>query len=96
MSMPGGISRHPLPITEEVKQAVEEVKPQVETKLSKTYCVFEPISYKKQVVAGVNYFVKVKTNDGYVHLRIFRDLKDHPTLKSIQQGKTLEDDITYF
>jgi len=60
---------------------------------------FEPtaVHYKSQVVAGTNFFVKVKIGEGdFVHARIYRDLQGNVTLHSIQDPKGEEDDVTYF
>jgi cystatin-A/B len=51
-----------------------------------------------QLVNGVNYFIKVKVGDNEaVHVRAHKAFKEpHPTLHSIQSGKTLEDNLEYF
>ena len=48
------------PADDEVKKVVSETKADVEKKLGATFNVFEPVCYKTQVVAGTNFFVKVK------------------------------------
>lgn len=37
-----------------------KVKPQLEEKTNETYEEFEAVEYKTQVVAGINYFIKVR------------------------------------
>ena len=50
-----------------------------------------------QVVAGMNYFVKVHIGDDKnVHLRIYRDFKGNVSLHSHQGEKSHEDLIEYF
>ena len=53
-----------------------------------------------QVVAGTNYFVKVKIGGGeYIFLRIFVALPHAnapPELSDVQFGKTESDQIAYF
>lgn len=44
---------------EEVEEAVKNVKPVLEEKTNTKYDSIEIISYKSQLVAGKNYFVKV-------------------------------------
>jgi len=56
-----------------------------------------PVHYKTQVVAGTNFFVKVKIGEGdFVHARIYRDLQGNVTLHSLQDPKGEEDDLAYF
>ena len=58
---------------------------------------FEPVDVMTQVVAGVNYFVKVKVGEGdeYAFLRIYDRFGD-VQLTSFQLGKTASDPIAYF
>ncbi|XP_063676799.1 cystatin-B-like isoform X3 [Bolinopsis microptera] len=64
------------PANDEIRAIVTQVKGAVEDHAKKSYSVFEPHSYTTQVVAGTNYFVKVKTaaHGEFVHLRIFEHL----------------------
>ncbi|NXH73308.1 CYTB protein, partial [Hydrobates tethys] len=77
-----------------------QVKPQFESRVNRTYGIFEAIVYRTQVVAGVNYFIKVQVSDAdYVHLRVFQSLpyeNQGPSLVSFQTGKTRDDPLTYF
>uniref|UniRef100_A0A8C8AG06 Cystatin domain-containing protein n=1 Tax=Otus sunia TaxID=257818 RepID=A0A8C8AG06_9STRI len=38
---------------------VTNVKPQFESRVNRTYGIFQAIVYRTQVVAGTNYFIKV-------------------------------------
>lgn len=38
-----------------------QVKPQLESRENETYNIFTAIIYRTQVVAGINYFIKVCT-----------------------------------
>ncbi|NXA44279.1 CYTA protein, partial [Eudromia elegans] len=77
-----------------------QVKPQLEERENEVYGLFQAIEYRTQVVAGTNYFIKVKVSDGtYVHLRVFQSLpfeNQGPSLTSYQTGKTRDDPLTYF
>ncbi|NXW05813.1 CYTB protein, partial [Fregetta grallaria] len=77
-----------------------QVKPQFESRENRTYGIFKAILYKTQLVAGVNYFIKVQVSDAdYVHLRVFQSLpyeNQGPSLVSFQTGKTRDDPLTYF
>ncbi|EAL69002.2 cystatin A3, partial [Dictyostelium discoideum AX4] len=94
--MTGGISPHPINATPEIQEITNTVKEQLEKKLGTNYSIFQAISYKKQLVNGMNYFIKVKTDNGYDHIRVYEAFKGTPNLVSVQQHKSLEDDITYF
>jgi len=88
------------PANEEVQQHVDAVKESVEGHLNKQFDVFEAVSYKTQVVAGTNWFVKVHGGDDeYLHLRIYETLPyagSELHLHGVQEGKTLEDPLEYF
>jgi len=99
MSRVGGITQS-RPMDSEVREICESIKNEIETSIGKNLTTFEPIEYATQVVAGTNFFVKIKVGDGdYIHARIFRSLPHAGTtisLHSIQSGKTLQDPIAHF
>ena len=57
-------------------------------------------SYKTQVVAGVNYFIKAQIDENsYIIIKVFRDLpnNDNPDkLVSVNVQVKREDNITFF
>ena len=54
------------------------------------------VEVKKQVVAGINYFVKVQVgSDEYAHLRIYDRFGD-VKLAGIQLAKSKDDELAYF
>ncbi|NWT03139.1 CYTA protein, partial [Mionectes macconnelli] len=77
-----------------------QVKPQFESRENQNCAMFTAIVYKTQVVAGINYFIKVQVSDNrYVHLKVFQSLPHEnqgPSLVSFQTGKTRDDPLTYF
>ena len=91
------------PVTEKVQAYVGAVLPDVAAhapELAAAVSV-DAVRYAVQVVAGVNFFVKVKFVLGggkqtFAHLRIYRDLKGNVSLSAVQTGKTADDAITYF
>jgi cystatin-A/B len=58
---------------------------------------FEPVSVKSQVVAGMNYWVKIKVDgDEYIHVKIYKPLpytNSPPTVQEVIRGKTLDDPL---
>ncbi|XP_005292799.1 cystatin-B-like [Chrysemys picta bellii] len=88
------------PATAETQQVVDEVKLQVEEKEGKKFEVFTAVEFKTQVVAGINYFIKVHVgNEEFLHLRVFKSLphENKPlSLSSYQSSKTKHDELTYF
>jgi cystatin-A/B len=83
-------------LSEEEFQMVCSLQEQVHHQLGRHTSHFTPVASKKQVVAGLNYFVKVQVTDGdsYIHVKIFKPLP-HTGLpaevKEVHDGKTLED-----
>lgn len=57
-----------------------------------------PVSYSTQVVAGTNYFVKIKVSgDKCVHVRIFKPLGGGaPEVVAVQTDKTIDDPVEHF
>ena len=55
------------------------------------------LCYKTQLVAGTNYFLKVKVGDNEcVHARVYKDLQQNVSLHSVQGNKSEDDEIEYF
>lgn len=98
--MPGGLYPDARPVDATAREVVNSVKDDIVARLPADDAgtgIFEPISYKTQVVAGTNFFVKIKTAaDRYIHARIYRHFSGSTSLSDVQTGKTLEDEITYF
>ncbi|CAH6792308.1 cystatin-A [Phodopus roborovskii] len=97
--IPGGLTEA-RPATPEVQEVADQVRAQLEEKTNEKYEKFEAVEYKTQVVAGVNYFIKVDVGNGqYVHLKIFKGLpgqNEDLELTAYQTNKTKDDELTYF
>uniref|UniRef100_A0AC11B8T5 Cystatin A n=1 Tax=Ovis aries TaxID=9940 RepID=A0AC11B8T5_SHEEP len=78
----------------------QKVKPQLEGKTNETYEEFTAIEYKTQVVAGINYYIKIQTGDNrYIHIKVFKSLPQQNqslTLTGYQVDKTKDDELTGF
>ncbi|OQV20557.1 hypothetical protein BV898_05379 [Hypsibius exemplaris] len=101
VQLPGGPSQEK--IGDPQAQAIADaVKPEVQTKLGAAQELQEYVveKYTTQVVAGTNYFLKIRTAPNhYIHARVFKPLphtKAQPQLHSVQSGKQLGDKISYF
>ena len=85
---------------EDIQAICNAVKADLEGKNGKSFDEFTAIQFRSQVVAGMNYFVKVHVGEEqFVHLRIYQALPHTgagPALHSQQDGKTREEEIEYF
>nr|XP_028568597.1 cystatin-B-like [Podarcis muralis] len=86
--------------TAETQQIAQEVKGQVEEKEGRSFEVFEAVEFKTQIVAGINYFIKVHIgNDEFLHVRVYKRLphENKPLeLTSYQSKKAKHDELAYF
>uniref|UniRef100_A0A669CZU1 Cystatin-B n=1 Tax=Oreochromis niloticus TaxID=8128 RepID=A0A669CZU1_ORENI len=60
---------------EQTQKICENVKNQVEKEPQKNYAEFHAVEYRSQVVAGINYLIKVHAGGtSYLHLLVWRKL----------------------
>lgn len=88
------------PANEEIQELVNQVKPQLATHApgheSKD---LKALSYRSQVVAGTNYFIKVHAGDQHLHLKVHKPLPhtgNPPQLSGVQAGKSHQDEVAFF
>lgn len=94
----------PKSVTPEVQSIVDRLKDSVSSRLpgekQAKLAPFKAVSYKTQVVAGTNYFIKVAIDGGkeHIHLRVHKPLGENPipALASHQEGHNEKSDISYF
>ncbi|XP_047424288.1 cystatin-B-like [Mugil cephalus] len=100
MSVKCGGTSQAKPADENVQKICDSVKQHAEQKAGKTFEVFTAKTFKTQVVAGTNYFVKVHVGgDDHVHLRVYKKLPcdgGDLELTSIQHSKSEHDPLEYF
>ncbi|MEE6473396.1 hypothetical protein FKM82_009998 [Ascaphus truei] len=95
MSAPGGMTSVK-PATTEIQQICDQIKPQVVQKDGRNFEKFKAEQYATQVVAGINYFIKVDVGcEEFLHLRIFRDLEGELLLSSYQKCTRKDTPLTY-
>ena len=86
-----------LDANDDVKKIAKDVKADTEKKLGTTFTDFDAVKYKTQVVAGTNYFIKVKVGaDKYVHITVWQKLPcngGNLDLTDAVAGKTLNDPL---
>jgi len=94
-SKPGGL-KPSQPVTDEVRDAANECKSDIEAKAGRTFTTFNPVEYSSQVVAGTNYYIKIDVgNNEYILARIWRQLSGQLSVHSVKTGLTADDPITY-
>jgi len=71
--------------TPEVQSLVEGVKTDIVSKLGSEPAVFQATHFRTQVVAGINYFVRVHIGDDkYIHVRIYKHFSGSVQLHSVK------------
>ncbi|XP_067263583.1 lipocalin-like isoform X1 [Chanodichthys erythropterus] len=88
------------PVTPEVMNICLKVKSDIEANSGTNFAVYIPLSFASQIVAGVNYVVKVKVGeDKCVHAMIFQELPCYGgdvTVNRVQYPKSLNDPLIPF
>uniref|UniRef100_A0A3B4BLW0 Cystatin-B n=1 Tax=Periophthalmus magnuspinnatus TaxID=409849 RepID=A0A3B4BLW0_9GOBI len=89
------------PADQKIQDIADSVKSQVEEKAGKKYCKFLVKSYKSQVVAGTNFFMKVSVSlkEDHIHVRVFQGLPHTGgalEVHGLQESKSHHDPIEYF
>lgn len=93
----GGIDPNVKPADDVVKTIVEKIKEELQTKTGRVFEKFDAVSYKTQLVNGINYFIKVHVgNEEHLHLRAYKTFQNEISLIAYQEAKSLEDEIEYF
>ena len=105
MAMCGGASA-PAAAGGEIQQMVDALRSEAEQLAQAQgwngiFSAFEAISVLTQVVAGTNYFIKVKINEqgGCAHLRVFVPLPytgAPPQIVAVRPGLSESDELEYF
>ncbi|XP_041670174.1 cystatin-A-like [Cheilinus undulatus] len=82
---------------EEIQKLCDQVKAQVEEKTRGDYEVFTAVQYREQVVAGMNYIIKVDVGgSSYLHIKVFKNLSGEIMLSSLEEDHSKDDPIEPF
>lgn len=88
------------PADEDTQQVIESVKQAVEEKLGRALATYKAIEVAKQMVAGMNYYVKVDIgDDNYIHVRVYKKLPCYGStteLSGMQANKSKSDAVGFF
>lgn len=89
------------PVNEDVQKIVKGVHKMVEQMAGEEYKSIEPLTYRAQVVAGTNYFIKALAtakNDtkSHIHLRVTEPLKGDLMLIAIKKNQDKQGALEYF
>ncbi|XP_054479291.1 cystatin-A1-like [Anoplopoma fimbria] len=86
--------------TDEIQKISNQVKDQVERFTGKNYREFEAVEYRSQLVAGLNFLIKVHVGaEDYIHLRVFQALPcngGEVVLRGVEQNRTKKDPLVPF
>lgn len=74
-------------ITPEVTALANKHRAEAEGKIGTNYTTWAPVGYTTQVVAGVNYWIKVNCGTEVVHLKIYQNLSQETQLTEANGGK---------
>ncbi len=80
----------------DIQALCDQVKSSVQEKAGKTYSTFKAVSYISQVVAGMNYKIKVNVGGSdFIHIKVFRGLGTSPSveLTELEEGKSENDGL---
>ncbi|KAI3386568.1 hypothetical protein SNEBB_009484 [Seison nebaliae] len=84
-------------MTDEVKELAVSFRKAVELKTGRNFDVYEPKTFSTQVVAGMNYFIKIHVgNDKYIHLRIYQHFSGTTEFSNVLEDKADGDALEYF
>ena len=62
-------------VTSDIQGLAEAVKEEIQTKCNRSFPTFEVIEFAKQIVAGVNYDLKIKVGeDKFINAVVFQAL----------------------
>mmetsp|Transcript_23311 Transcript_23311/g.38854 ORF Transcript_23311/g.38854 Transcript_23311/m.38854 type:complete len:105 (-) Transcript_23311:73-387(-) len=94
-STAGGFGDTKEPTADE-QAILDGVQGEVEAQLSKSFAVFQAVSFITQVVAGVNYIFKVKCDEEIIHVKVCKPLphtNKPPFVMAVDANQSMESPI---
>ncbi|RNA20230.1 cystatin B [Brachionus plicatilis] len=89
-----------LPANDRVQKLIDDfLSDEIKLKAGINGEKLEALSYKSDFVVGTNYFVKVRSQDKYVHVRIFLPFPyqcNHKEVTSVLKEKNQFDSVEHF
>ncbi len=80
----------------DVQNIINQVRNEVESQIGNAG-EYQAVVYTKQVVAGMNYKVKVRiSGEEYIHIKVYVPLPhtgNPPSLSQLERGKSLNDGL---
>jgi len=84
----------PSEATDKGRELANKHREDIESKTGQKFDIFEPVQQRTQVVAGTNYFMKIRTGaNQFVHARIWHKLDGASELHSAEAGKSEADEL---
>ncbi|XP_063302199.1 cystatin-B-like [Pelobates fuscus] len=84
------------PATPEVQDICDKIKPTVEERAGENYAIFKVTEFRKQLVNGVNYEMKVSTGgDNCVFLKVYQTFGGELSLSAYRTNRKLNDPFVF-
>ncbi|XP_071955509.1 cystatin-A2-like [Antedon mediterranea] len=81
----------------EIQSMMNEVRCKAEQAVGRSFTHYEATQFATQLVNGVNYFVKVRTEENnYIHMKIHKVFGGDVTFTCLVDNKAKSDEILYF
>lgn len=99
-AIPGGLDDE-VPADDNIRKIVSSLQSHFKSKYPREFHRIEPVSYRSQVVAGMNYFVKVAVHehDGakkFAHMRIYKPFRGELELTAVLPDVEEKSQLKYF
>ena len=65
---------------------IHKLKRAVQDRYGANLNKYKIISMASQVVNGTNYWFKIATNKGYIHVKVYKPLKGEPKIEEVVDG----------